>query len=84
MSTEEEMKSVCVDNRSTRACKHGYTLIYDEFTRTRPEANNVLLSILEEKILNLPKLGRYGEGSIEVHPDFRAIFTSNPSEIPGI
>ncbi|MCX7047043.1 MAG: gas vesicle protein GvpN [Candidatus Sumerlaeota bacterium] len=83
LKTEEEMKSLWVDNRLTTACRDGYTLIYDEFTRSRPEANNVLLSILEEKILNLPSLRRNGEGYLKVHPDFRAIFTSNPEEYAG-
>ncbi len=82
--TEEEMRSLWVDNRLTTACREGYTLIYDEFTRSRPEANNVLLSILEEKILNLPSMRRTGEGYLEVHPDFRAIFTSNPEEYAGV
>ena len=78
------MKTLWVDNRLTTACQNGDTLIYDEFTRSRPEANNVLLSILGEKILNLPKLRRSGEGYLEVHPEFRAIFTSNPEEYAGV
>ncbi|MEW6529938.1 MAG: gas vesicle protein GvpN [Thermodesulfobacteriota bacterium] len=82
--TEEELRSLWVDNRLTTACRDGYTLIYDEFTRSRPEANNVLLSILEEKILNLPSLRMAGEGHLEVHPSFRAIFTSNPEEYAGV
>lgn len=84
VKTEEEMRSLWVDNRLTTACRDGFTLIYDEFTRSRPEANNVLLSILEEKILNLPSLRRTGEGYLEVHPSFRAIFTSNPEEYAGV
>lgn len=84
VKTEEEMRSLWVDNRLTTACRNGYTLIYDEFTRTRPEANNVLLSILEEGILNLPSLRRPGEAYIGVHPQFRAIFTSNPEEYAGV
>jgi len=83
LKTEEEMKTLWVDNRLTTACRNGDTLIYDEFTRSRPEANNVLLSVLAEKILNLPKLRVAGESYLEVHPDFRAIFTSNPSEYAG-
>ncbi len=81
--TEEHMNALWADNRLTTACENGYTLIYDEFTRSRPEANNVLLSVLEEKILNMPRLGRSGEGYLNVHPDFRAIFTSNPEEYAG-
>jgi nitric oxide reductase NorQ protein len=84
LKTEEEMKSIWVDNRLTTACQNGYTLIYDEFTRSRPEANNALLSVLEEKILNLPKLRRSGDGYMGVDPNFRAIFTSNPQEYAGV
>jgi gas vesicle protein GvpN len=82
--TEEDMNTVWVDNRLTTACQKGYTLIYDEFNRSRPEANNALLSVLEERILNLPSLRRSGEGYLEVHPNFRAIFTSNPEEYAGV
>jgi gas vesicle protein GvpN len=78
------MDTVWVDNRLTTACQHGYTLIYDEFNRSRPEANNALLSVLEERILNLPGLRRSGAGYLEVHPEFRAIFTSNPEEYAGV
>lgn len=84
LKTEEEMKTLWVDNRLTTACRRGDTLVYDEFTRSRPEANNPFLSILGERILNLPKLRRNGEGYLEVHPEFRAIFTSNPEEYAGV
>lgn len=84
MKTEEHLNTMWVDNRLTTACNSGYTLIYDEFTRSRPEANNALLSVLEEKLLNLPTLRKYGQGYLEVHPEFRAIFTSNPEEYAGV
>ena len=84
LKTEEEMKSFWVDNRLTTACQNGDTLIYDEFNRSRPEANNAFLSVLSERILNLPKLRRSGEGYLEVHPNFTAIFTSNPEEYAGV
>ncbi len=83
LKVEEDVQSQWVDNRLTTACQNGDTMIYDEFTRSRPEANNVLLSILSEKILNMPKLRTSGEGYMEVHPEFRAIFTSNPEEYAG-
>lgn len=82
--SEENMDTFWVDNRLTVACQKGYTLIYDEFTRSRPEANNILLSILEEKILNLPKMRRFDDGYLRVDPNFRAIFTSNPEEYAGV
>jgi gas vesicle protein GvpN len=85
LKTEEDMSTLWVDNRLTTACANGNTLIYDEFNRSRPEANNALLSVLEERILNLPSLRRSGgDGYLEVHPDFRAIFTSNPEEYAGV
>jgi len=82
LKTEEDFVRRWVDNRLTLACKHGFTLIYDEFTRSRPEANNVLLSILQERMLDLPE-ARGGENYLRVDPDFRAIFTSNPEEYAG-
>lgn len=84
LKVEQDMYKRWVDNRLTLACKHGFTLLYDEFTRSRPEANNVLLSILQEKIMDLP-MERNGEERhyLKVHPKFSAIFTSNPEEYAG-
>jgi len=48
LKEEETMRTLWIDNRLTTACRYGHTLVYDEFTRSRPEANNVLLSVLEE------------------------------------
>lgn len=84
LKTEEETRSFWVDNRLTTACERGQTLVYDEFNRSRPEANNALLTILSEGILNVPKLRTAGEGYMKVHPEFRAIFTSNPEEYAGV
>lgn len=84
VKSEEEMQSIWSDNRLTSACRNGHVLIYDEFNRSRPEANNVLLSVLQEGILSAPKRSRYGSGHLEVHADFRAIFTSNPEEYAGV
>lgn len=84
LKTEEDMQKHWVDNRLTVACKNGFTLIYDEFTRSRPEANNILLSILQEKMMDMP-IGRgNGEPYLRVSPDFTAIFTSNPEEYAGV
>jgi len=84
LKMEEDMRSRWVDNRLTQACREGFTLIYDEFNRSRPEANNVLLSVLEERILPLPTSAGDEEGIVEVNPNFRAIFTSNPEEYAGV
>ena len=82
--TEEDMTKCWMDNRLTVACRYGFTLIYDEFTRSRPEANNILLSILQEGMMDMP-VGRGGdEPYLKVHPKFCAIFTSNPEEYAGV
>jgi gas vesicle protein GvpN len=81
---EEEGRALWTDNRITTACRLGQTIIYDEFNRSKAEANNPFLSILSEGVLNVPRLHGRGEGYISVHRDFRAIFTSNPSEYAGV
>ena len=80
---EDELRHNWVDSRLTLACREGFTLVYDEFNRSRPEVNNVLLSALEEKLLVLPPNGNRTE-YIRVDPNFRAIFTSNPEEYCGV
>jgi nitric oxide reductase NorQ protein len=83
LKTQEDVSQRWVDSRLTTACKEGFTLVYDEFNRSRPAANNALLSVLEEGILTLPP-SQEEAGYIKVHPDFRAIFTSNPHEYAGV
>ncbi len=78
LKVEEEVKPTWVGRALTGACQKGFTVVYDEFTRSRPEANNVLLSVLEERVLPLR-----GE-NIPVHPDFRIVFTSNPADYAGV
>ncbi|HQS47509.1 MAG: gas vesicle protein GvpN [Pseudomonadota bacterium] len=80
---EETANQHWTDHRLTTACREGYTLVYDEFTRSRPETHNVLLGVFEEKMLFLPAQARE-ECYIRVHPEFRAIFTSNPQEYAGV
>lgn len=80
---EENVEQQWSDAKLTVACREGFTLVYDEFTRSRPEANNVLLAVLEERLLALPASNGVGE-YVKVHPNFRIIFTSNPREYAGI
>jgi len=80
---KDVLKAEWIDNPLTLACKYGYTLVYNEFSRSRAAANNVLLSIFAEGILELPT--QFGEQRyVKVHPDFRVIFTSNSIEYAGI
>jgi len=83
MLAKDRTKFTWIDNPLTLACKYGYTLVYNEFSRAKPEANNVLLSVLEEHILELPTF--FGEERyIDVHPNFHMIFTSNSIEYAGV
>lgn len=83
VKVEDELRQNWVDARLTLACREGFTLVYDEFNRSRPEVNNVLLSALEEKLLVLPPSNNRSE-YIRVNSHFRAIFTSNPEEYCGV
>jgi nitric oxide reductase NorQ protein len=83
LKVDEESSTSWVDERLTIACKNGYTLVYDEFTRSKAEANNVLLPVLEEGLLIFPSAAGKG-GYMKVHPEFRALFTSNPDDYAGV
>jgi gas vesicle protein GvpN len=80
---EEEIKKTWTDGKLLTACKNGYTVIYDEFTRAKPEINNVLLSILEEKVIDVPNNSTTNP-YLKINPDFSMIFTSNPEEYVGV
>jgi len=77
------LKAGWVDNPLTIACKNGYIFVYNDFSRAKPEANNVLLSVFQEGVLELPT--RFGEERyIKVSPNFRTIFTSNSVDYAGV
>jgi nitric oxide reductase NorQ protein len=80
---ESETKAVWADDVLTHAITGGFTLVYDEFTRSPPSANNPLLTALEERMLVLQS-GGTRERYVKAHPEFRAIFTSNPEEYAGV
>lgn len=83
IKSSDVIRAEWVDNPLALACRHGYALVYNEFSRTKPAANNVLLSILEEGILEYPT--RFGEERyLRVHPDFKIILTSNSIEYAGV
>ena len=80
---EEDYSKQWQSNRLTLAVQNGFTLVYDEFTRSRPEANNILLPILQERMMTTQST-KGEETYIKAHPDFCAIFTSNPEEYAGV
>ncbi|MBS2970246.1 gas vesicle protein GvpN [Metabacillus sp. KIGAM252] len=80
---DENVTETWKNGRLLEAVQNGYTLVYDEFTRSKPSTNNLFLSILEEKVL--PLYGtKHTEPFIKVHPEFMVIFTSNPDEYAGV
>jgi gas vesicle protein GvpN len=83
LKSKDVVRDRWVDNPLTVAVREGATLVYNEFSRTDPSANNVLLSVFEEGVLELP--GRRGpDRYVEVHPEFRAVLTSNSVEYAGV
>ena len=81
--TESHIRADWQDAILSEAMRRGHTLVYDEFTRAPPEANAVLLPVLEERMLVFhdPLAGR---SRLEAHPDFRMILTSNPHDYVGV
>lgn len=80
---ETEVSAIWSDDALTRAVSEGYTLVYDEFTRSPPQANNPLLAAFEERMLIVPG-GSRRERLVRAHPGFRAILTSNPDDYAGV
>ena len=80
---ETETTAVWSDDALTEAIVNGYTLVYDEFTRSPPQANNPLLTAFEERMLILAGGGRR-ETYVRAHPEFRSILTSNPDDYAGV
>ncbi|MEL6977975.1 MAG: gas vesicle protein GvpN [Pseudomonadota bacterium] len=81
--TKGSTSSIWEDRALVTAMEEGFTLIYDEFTRSPPEANNPLLAALEERALVLPSQARR-ERVVRAHPAFRALFTSNPADYAAV
>ncbi|MEH6939871.1 gas vesicle protein GvpN [Bacillus sp. JJ664] len=80
---EETIKETWINGHLIEAATKGFTLIYDEFNRSHPETNTLFLSILEERIIPLYGMKKK-ESFLPVHPNFCAIFISNPKEYVGV
>ncbi len=81
--SETKTRTLWAEGPLARAMAGGHVLIYDEFTRSPPAANNALLSALEERevVLSNPLAETR---VVAAHPEFRAIFTSNPDDYAGV
>ncbi len=83
VKTESETTALWEDRALTIAMERGWTLVYDEFTRSPAEANNPLLTALEERMIVLPT-GARAKRIVKAHEAFRAVFTSNPSDYAAV
>lgn len=81
--TDAEERADWRDAILADAMRRGRVLVYDEFTRASPEANSILLSVLEEGVLVTTDRAS-GRSLIEAHPAFRIILTSNPHDYIGV
>lgn len=80
---ETKVRADWRDSILAEAMEQGRTLIYDEFTRSSPEANVTFLSVLEEGLLISTDRASKRD-FIRAHPEFRIILTSNPSDYVGV
>lgn len=81
--TETSTRPDWEDGILAASMRNGYTLVYDEFTRATPQANSVLLSVIEEGVLvSSDRVAR--QTYIHAHPDFRILLTSNSSDYVGV
>lgn len=81
--TERQTRADWRFSMLAHAMEQGQTLVYDEFTRATPAANATLLSVLEEGVLISTDPASPLE-TINAHPDFRIILTSNPHDYVGV
>lgn len=81
--TDKRIKLDWQDSLLAIAMEQGYTLVYDEFTRSTTAANGILLSVLEEGVLiSTDRVNN--RAVLQSHPDFRMILTSNPEGYAGV
>ncbi len=81
---EEDVVKRWTDNRLTVACKHGLTLVYDEFTRSKTRGQQYTAVHFGRETAGLARRRHGRTTTLPCTPKFRAIFTSNPEEYAGI
>ena len=82
LKVDESMEERWANGWLTEAVAFGYTLVFDEFNRTPPAVQNVLLSVLQEGFIPLSQVGQ--AKIVDAHESFRVITTSNLHERAGI
>lgn len=69
---------VFIDGPLVDALRHGGLLYVEEINRVPEETLNLLVTVMSEGELTVPRLGR-----IEAHPDFRLVAAMNPFDAVG-
>ncbi len=69
---------IWIDGPLATALRHGGLLYLEEINRVPEETLNLLVTVMSERELNVPRLGR-----IEAHPDFRLVAAMNPFDAVG-
>ena len=72
------VKDIWIDGPLTRALVEGRLLYLEEINRLPEETLNLLVTVMSEGELTIPRLGR-----IEAHPDFRFVAAMNPFDAVG-
>lgn len=72
------VKEVWVDGPLARALKEGSLLYLEEINRIPEETLNLLVTVMSEAELTVPRLGR-----IDAHPSFRMVAAMNPFDAVG-
>lgn len=69
---------IWIDGPLAEALRSGGLLYIEEINRVPEETLNLLVTVMSERELNVPRLGR-----IEAHPDFRMVAAMNPFDAVG-
>ena len=72
------IEDVYIDGPLVDALRHGGLLYVEEINRVPEETLNLLVTVMSEAELTVPRLGR-----IEAHPDFRLVAAMNPFDAVG-
>ncbi len=72
------VRDIWIDGPLTRALMEGHVLYLEEINRIPEETLNLLVTVMSEGELTIPRLGR-----VEAHPDFRFVAAMNPFDAVG-
>ena len=71
-------EKIWIDGPLTRALRHGHLLYLEEINRIPEETLNLLVTVMSEQELTIPRLGR-----VKAEPGFRLVAAMNPYDSIG-